>query len=107
MNLGERIADLQSSGKRRRRWTFTLESGRGQTYSSGNPTLYAHNTYPRGSVLAGRPERMFLEAWDSWGQARAELARVPGLKYDDYGPEGGTTHLDIDALTAGLPDNEG
>jgi hypothetical protein len=120
MDLAYRIADLNRGqfGKRKRRWTFTLEPGRGQTYASGDPTLYAHNVYPRGSVLSGRPERVFLEAWDSWpdsegawDKARAELdalkAQVPGFKYDDFGPEGGSTHIDVDTLTAGLPDDEG
>jgi hypothetical protein len=113
MDLAERIDDMNKGqfGKRRGKWTFTLEPGRGQTYASGDPTLYAHNVYPRGSVLAGRPERVWVEAWDSWDDARAELeglkARVPGFAYEDFGPQGGSTHVDVDTLTAGLPDDEG
>jgi len=32
---------------------FTLERGKGETYSHPRPVLYAHSIYKQGSVLAG------------------------------------------------------
>lgn len=103
MTLAERIQGLKTNSKRTQRWTFTLEPGQGQTYAHGRPVLYGHNTYPRGSVLAGQPERLWLKGWDTWEQARTELTTM-GLKYDDHGCDGGTTHIPVEILTAGLPD---
>jgi len=53
-----------------RRTTFTIEPGRGATYSNGDLTLYAHGRYPRGSVLAGQHRRQWIDSFPS-----AELAR--------------------------------
>ncbi len=111
--LVEQITRMRSGAgeqfKHKRKWTFTLEPGRGQTYRNNDATLYGHNTYPRGSVLAGQPQRVFVEQWDDWAQARADLAevakQVKGFKYDDYGEQGGTTHIDVDVLTRHLPDD--
>jgi hypothetical protein len=103
MSLIQLIEEVKRE-KRSKRWTFTLEPGRGQTYCSGRPTLYAHNVYPRSSVLAGQPVRRFLEQWETWDEARKALSAIPGLKYRDEGPEGGSSHIDVDVLTAHLPD---
>jgi hypothetical protein len=101
MTLAERIADFRNNNKRA---TFTLEAGHGETYSHSRPVLYGHGTYKRGSVLAGRSLRAWLNTWDSWEAARAELKTLK-LKFDDAGPEGGSTHIPIDVLTAGIPDD--
>lgn len=114
-SLVERIRDQMSGRgeqfKHKRKWTFSLEPGRGQTYRHSRPVLYAHNVYPRGSVMAGRPQRVWIEEWESWDEARAALAEVKkevkGFKYDDHGEQGGSSHIDVDTLTAGLPDDEG
>lgn len=92
-------------GNTKSKWTFTLEAGRGSTYATGNPTLYGHSTYGRGSVLAGQPLRQFITSWPTWEEARAALAalKVPGFRYKDMAA-GGTTHIPISVLTAGLPD---
>jgi hypothetical protein len=112
-NLVSRINDMQSGRgeqfKHKRRWTFSLEPGRGETYRNQRATLYGHNTYPRGSVLAGQPQRVFIEQWDDWTEARAALdevkKQVKGFKFDDYGEQGGSSHIPTDVLTRHLPDD--
>lgn len=111
--LIQRIQEQQSGRgaqfRQTRKWSYTLEPGRGQTYCNGKPTLYGHNVYPRGSVLAGRPQRVWLEQWEEWPEARQAIAEVKkavrGFRCEDYGPEGGSSHVDIDTLTAGLPED--
>ncbi len=107
MSVNEQIARLKADTKKK--WSFSLECGRGQTYSHSRPVLYGYSTYGRGSVLAGRPERLWMETWDDWEEARKELNAIPKFKYDDMGDEEsgcGSTHIPIDVLTAGLPDSD-
>jgi hypothetical protein len=107
--IAERLAELKADGGKQR-WTFTLEAGRGTTYRTANPVLYGHSVYPGTSVLAGRDRRVWLETWDTWEQARLDLKgvkeRVKGFKYDDFGPDGGTTHQPLGHVLAGLPDDD-
>ena len=84
---------------------LTLENGRGETYCSNKPTLYGHSTYGRSSVLAGRPRRVFLESWDDLDSARAEL-KAAKVRYSDLCDTGGSTHIPVDVITAGLPDDD-
>jgi hypothetical protein len=84
---------------------LTLEFARGETYSSNKPTLYGHSTYGRGSVLAGRPRRVFLESWDDLDSARAEL-KAAKVRYADLCDAGGSTHIPVSVITAGLPDED-
>ena len=94
----------------RPRPTFTLETGRGETYRHARPMLYAHSVYERGSVLAGQPRRLFVEQWESWDEARAALAEIRrrdrSFKFEDYGEGGGTTHIPSSVLTRHLLDND-
>ncbi|MBN8457545.1 MAG: hypothetical protein J0M04_06895 [Verrucomicrobia bacterium] len=84
---------------------LTLEFGRGETYRSNKPTLYGHSTYGRGSVLAGRPRRQWLEEWDDIDTARAEL-KAARIRYCDLCGTGGSTHIPVNVITTGLPDEE-
>jgi len=88
---------------------FSLEPGQGETYSSNRPTLYAHSTYGRSSVLAGRERREFVEMWNSWAEARTALdevkKKIKRFKYDDFGEQGGTSHIPIDMMVSHLPDD--
>jgi hypothetical protein len=84
---------------------LTLEFGRGETYRSNRPTLYGHSTYGRISVLAGRPRRVWLEEWDDLDVARAEL-KAAKIRYADLCEAGGSTHIPVDVITAGLPDED-
>ena len=107
-DLLDRINDIHSSV--RPRPTFTLEWGRGETYSHARPVLYAHSEYEESSVLAGQPRRLWVAQWDVWAEARAALAEVRradrSFRYDDLG-EGGTTYIPTSLLTRHLPDDEG
>ena len=91
--------------------TFTLETGRGETYRHARPVLYAHSEYEESSVLAGQPRRLFVEQWETWNEARAALAEVRKkdrtFKFDDFGDGGGTTYIPSSVLTRHLPDDEG
>ncbi|AMV40196.1 hypothetical protein [Planctomyces sp. SH-PL62] len=107
-DLIDRIREVRNSV--RPRPTFTLEMGRGETYRHSKPVLYAHSIYGRGSVLSGRPRRLFVEEWETWDEARAALAEVRKadrcFRFDDLG-EGGSTHVPSAVPTRHLPDDEG
>jgi hypothetical protein len=94
----------------RPRPTFTLERGRGETYSHGKPVLYAHSIYRSGSVLSGQPRRLWVAQWDTWEEARAALTEVTRqertFRYEDFGEGGGTTHIPSSVLTRHLPDDD-
>lgn len=100
-DLKARIAEIKAHEKR---VSFSLENGRGQTYNSGKPTLYAHSTYPRGSVLAGRPKRMFIDQFDSADSARKALKEAK-VKFDDMIEDGGSSHIPVDQMVSHLPDD--
>ena len=95
----------------RPRPSFTLESGRGETYRHSRPVLYAHSTYERSSVLAGQPRRLFIEEWTTWDEARAALAEAcqadRTFRFDDLGEGGGSTHIPSAVLTRHLPADGG
>jgi hypothetical protein len=104
--LVERLAQMLSGKKK---WSFTLEHGRDETYNTnGKPVLYGHSTYERSSVLAGRPLRVYVRQWGSFEEARNELAEIQKVvkrfKYDDMGG-GGTTHIPISQIVSHLPDD--
>ncbi len=107
--LLERINELRNTC--RPRPTFTLEPGRGETYSHGRPVLYAHSVYDRSSVLAGQPRRLWVAQWDTWDEARAALTEVTKqdrtFRNGDFGEGGGTSYIPTSVLTRHLPDDEG
>jgi hypothetical protein len=107
--LLDRINEIRSTV--RPRPTFTLERGRGETYSHPRPVLYDHSVYNRSSVLAGQPRRLWVAQWDTWDQARAALAEVRKadhtFQYEDFGEGGGTTYIPTSGLTRHLPDDDG
>ena len=102
MSLKDQVKDLLSS---KERFTFSLESGRGETYRNRNPVLYAHSLYPESSVLAGRSRRIWIHSWHCWKEARNELKDL-GLTYEDYGELGGTTYIPTSVLVRDLPETE-
>ena len=103
--LADRILELSKSGK----WDFTLETGRGETYSYSRPVLYGHTAYGRGSVLAGQSRRVYIDEWQSWEEARAAVAAVKKqlkrFRFSDLGDRGGITHVSLEAMTRHLPDD--
>lgn len=59
------------------RLDFTVEHGRGETYATPNWTVYAHDSYPRHSVLYGRRRRRWVGALeDSSPEGLAALEAV-------------------------------
>mgnify|MGYP005993041857 CR=1 FL=1 len=98
------IASRHIAGRSNGRLRWTLEQGRGQTYNSGLPTLYAHDSYPRSSVLYGRERRRYVHEFNSIEQAMEMLSGHRIMRYLDNMMEGGTTHVDVDVVTSHLPD---
>ena len=105
----EMVARSQRGANRYKKFTFSLEAGKGETYNRPEPVLYAHSTYERSSVLAGRPQRIWCESWDSWEEARKALAEFkkanPKFKYTDEGPTGGSSFIPTEQLISHLPDD--
>jgi hypothetical protein len=107
-DLIDRIQDIRRTV--RPSPTFTLEMGRGETYRHCKPVLYAHSEYEESSVLAGQPQRIWVEQWETWDEARAALEAVkradPTIEIDDFGEGGESTHIPTDVLTRHLPDDD-
>ena len=82
---------------------LTLEQEQGCTYGSSDQALYAHGVYPRSSVLAGQPRRVFIDSWGSMEEATHDLREIgilskvaildgstycePSLSHLDDGPD--------------------
>ena len=103
-----RILDML---ERERDPRFTLEFGRGETYSHGKPTLYCHAPYPRSSVLYGQDKRVFVDQWESREEALKALTPVretlgERFKFDDWTEDdaGGSSHVPVAQVAAHLPD---
>ena len=101
--LKDRAAKLAMRANGDHEWT--LEAGRGQTYSTGKPTLYFHDEYPSHSVMAGCPRRHYVCEFSDLKTARNELQAI-GLTYINMMDTCGTTHIDIDDATRHLPDDD-
>ena len=85
--------------------SFTVESGRGDTYDDGEVTLYAHGEYPRHSVMHGREMRCWVSEFGSWSEAR-EAVKAAGIeKITDFWDDGGSTHIPVEFLISHLPDD--
>lgn len=85
---------------------LVLERSNGETYSGDNPVLYGYGSYPKHSVFRGRVMRVFLESWDSWDEARAEL-KAAKIRYTDEGENGASGHIPMSDMVAGIPDELG
>jgi hypothetical protein len=91
----------------RKKWSFTLEYGRGETYSNRNLTLYAHSTYGRESVLCGRSQRVFVDSWHNREDADTALMEAK-KKYKKFKFEdnlGGCSHIPVAQIVSHLPDD--
>jgi hypothetical protein len=78
---------------------YTIEqNGRGATYRNEGFTIYKIGVYPRHSVLAGQQSRVWVANFPTL----AEAMRA----YPDAEQIEGTTYVDIDMMTAHLPDEE-
>ena len=54
----------------------TIEMGRGETYSNDQFTVYEHGVYPRGSVLAGRDSRKWMDDFPTLEEAKAAYPKA-------------------------------
>lgn len=99
-----RIRDLMSRSKR---VTFTVEHGRGETYATADWTLYAHDRYPRSSVLCGKERRSWLAQFGEGedGLKRAmELCAAAGILRRTQVYEG-TSWVPVEQIVSHLPDD--
>lgn len=69
-----------------RKPNLTIELGRGATYSNNRFTVYAHDTYPRNSVLAGQARRRFIDSFDTLEAAQAAHPSAKVLPGTTYAP---------------------
>ena len=65
-NLERLIENIEN--RKGRGVTFTIERSRGATYDSEDFSIYAHDRYPRSSVLAGRDRRAWIGSSDDKGE---------------------------------------
>lgn len=104
----ERIQDKLS--RRNGIVNWTIEVGRGETYSSQDWTIYAHDEYESSSVLAGRERRSFIWSFDadrypgeSGKEAAIQACKDAGVwKYTSVS---GSTHVPIEQIVSHLPDD--
>lgn len=103
MSLEDQVRQILESGKK---WAFTLEPGKGTTYETNEPTLYGHSRYESSSVLAGKPQRVFVWKWKTWDEAEQELKTlsesVPAFRYAKLN---GSSHIPLSKLLADIPDD--
>ena len=83
---------------------FTIEAGHGQTYHTGTPTLYFHHQYSKSSVLAGQSCRNYLGAVCPAGKEQEWINSLPDHLKKITHHIAGSTHRDVDQMTAHLPD---
>lgn len=65
---------------------FTIELGRGATYSTGRWTVYEHGTYERGSVLEGQSRRSWVDDFETLDEARAAYPDADIIDGSTYRP---------------------
>jgi len=54
----------------------TIEPGRGETYASGDPTMYFYGEYPKNSVNEGMQSRIVVDRFDSEDEAQAAIEKI-------------------------------
>ncbi len=59
--------------------TWTIEMGRGATYSNRKITVYRHGIYPRNSVLSGQPMRTWEDEFETLEAAKAAFPQAEDL----------------------------
>lgn len=83
---------------------FTVERGNGETYRNGNWTIYAHDSYPRNSVLSGRSRRRWVEEVEGTPEGLAIAEAACKKAKVKFSVSGATFQPDP---MHDLPDNEG
>ena len=95
------LEDRLKRGATRGNLKFTLEPGQGETYHTAEPTLYGHGKHQDG-VMKGRPLRVFINSWQSWNEAEADLQTI-GWK-DKIFITKKSSHIPMDDRVAHLTD---
>lgn len=79
---------------------YTIEVGHGETYHQREGvTVYKHDRYPRGSVLAGQDRRTFVDTFESVEAAKAAFPKATDLT------QVGSTHRPVADVVRHLPDD--
>lgn len=65
---------------------LTIERGRGATYRNNRWTVYAHDFFPRHSVLAGQPRRTFVDSFEHLEDAKREFPTAKEFQGTTYMP---------------------
>lgn len=91
--------------------SFTLEYGRGETYSGGL-VLYGHGRYPRSSVLSGQDSRHWIQSFESRAAADEAIAYLRQhlgrkFRFDDWaeGDSCGSSYVPVEQVVSHLPDD--
>jgi hypothetical protein len=74
---------------------LTIELGRGATYANRDYTVYAHDRYPRGSVLSGQDRRTWLDSFPTLEQAQVAYPSAKNITGTTYAPPS-LNHLSAD-----------
>ncbi len=77
----------------------TIEKQMGATYCRNTLAVYGHKVYDHDSVLAGQPQRTFLDG--GYTTIQEAVAYWPMAEVIDD-----TTYIDIEKMTAHLPDDD-
>jgi hypothetical protein len=82
----------------------SIEPGKGATYDSGRPTLYAYTAPKHSSILSGRTERWNVTSFESTEEVNGfiEFAKTKGIDVDVIG---GSEYAEDEMLD--LPDEDG
>ena len=107
--LAEKVRERYKSQnyKKNGRLFFTVEYGRGETYSNRNITVYAHDDYERSSVLYGRERRMWVGSFEEGAteqDARETMDAAGVMKLTDFNL-GGSSYVPVDQVVSHLPDD--
>lgn len=105
------IKDRQQSHNQKRngklRWS--IEYGRGETYSNAEITLYGHDRYERGSVLYGRTRRMWIASFGTGPEAEQDARDTVNaakiMRNLNWMVGGGSSHVPIEQVVSHLPDD--
>ena len=107
--LAEQVRDRYKThnSKKNGRLFFTVEYGRGETYSNRDITVYALDNYERSSVLYGRERRMWVGSFPSGAteqDARETMDAAGVMKLTDINL-GGSSYVPVDQVVSHLPDD--
>jgi hypothetical protein len=103
----ERVRDRMAyhDKKRNGKLSFTVELGRGETYANDELTVYAHDNYPRSSVLYGRERRMWIASFGGGSEidAKDTIKAAGAARITQFCC---STHVPVEQVVSHLPGDE-